>query len=378
MRRLVNTHAKTLHIAFVIAGLGAGGAERVVSLIADNWAVRGRRVTVIAFDDDEMPIFHPMGDGVRVVRLGIGPGEGRRTAGLLVSFRRLCALRKALAALEPDVTISFLTKVNVLTLLASLGTKRRVVVSERNNPRLQKLSRLWSFLLSHLHWRADAIVMQTRNSLECLDDAARKRASVIPNPIEIGSSLRLAPVDPMRTPRILAATGRLTWQKGFDMLIDAFAAVAAHHPDWTLVIWGEGDGRQALQSQIDQCAVADRICLAGNSGSPRGWLEQADAFVLSSRYEGFSNALAEAMAAGLPVVSFDCAYSPSDMIQTETNGLLVDNGDVAALAAALSRLFEDARLRARLGAAARETGNRLRPDMIVKRWDDMLEAIGVG
>ena len=130
-------HAKTLHIAFVIAGLGSGGAERVVSLIAGRWAMRGRRVVVIAFDDDQAPIFHPMGDAVRVVRLGINSGKGRRIAGLWASFRRLGALRKALAAHQPDVTISFLTKINVLTLLASLGTRRRVVVSERNNPRLQ-------------------------------------------------------------------------------------------------------------------------------------------------------------------------------------------------------------------------------------------------
>jgi len=375
-------HAKTLHIAFVIAGLGSGGAERVVSLIAGQWAMRGRRVMVIAFDDDQAPIFHPMGDAVRVVRLGINSGEGRRIAGLWASFRRLGALRKALAAHQPDVTISFLTKINVLTLLASLGTRRRVVVSERNNPRLQKLSRLWPFLLENLHWRADAIVMQTQGSLECLDDAARARASVIPNPVEIDFPSALPSSDHakplMRTPRLLAATGRLTWQKGFDMLIDAFAVIAPHHPDWTLVIWGEGEARDALQRQIGQLGLADRIRLAGNSSSPGEWLAQADAFVLSSRYEGFSNALAEAMAAGLPVVSFDCAYSPSDLIDNEINGLLVENGNVPALAAALSRLLGDAALRARLGAAARETGIRLRPDMIVKQWDDMLEAIGVG
>lgn len=373
----MNTAAKTPHIAFVIAGLGAGGAERVVTLIAGRWAMRGRRITVIAFDDVDAPVFHPMDDAVRMVRLGIGPGEGRRMAGLFVSFRRLHALRKALSALEPDVTISFLTKMNVLTLLASLGTGRRVVVSERNNPRLQKLSRLWPFLLARLHWRADAIVMQTRNSLECLGDAARKRARVIPNPIETGTLLRPSPRGSRQGPRLLAATGRLTWQKGFDMLIDAFAAVAARHPEWTLAIWGEGEERQALQSQICQRGLADRVRLAGNSSSPGEWLGQADAFVLSSRYEGFSNALAEAMAAGLPVVSFDCAYSPSDMIETESNGLLVDDGDVPALATALNRLLGDALLRTRLGVAARETGDRLRPDMIVKHWDDMLETIGI-
>lgn len=363
---------KPSHIALVVAGLGAGGAERVISLLTSDWAARGRIITIVAFDSPDAPIFHRLHPAVRVVRLGISAGGCKRLKGLRAVVRRYRALKETLGALKPDATISFLTKINVLTLLASLGTDRRVVVSERNNPRLQHASRLWTILLARLHWRADAIVMQTRKSCECIGTKARCRARVIPNPIEI------APViGPVRSSFVLSATGRLTWQKGFDMLIDAFAAIADRHPQWTLAIWGEGESRDALERQISDYGLSERVQLRGNSRSPGHWVGQSDAFVMSSRYEGFGNALGEAMAAGLPVVSFDCDYGPSEMIHHEHDGLLVPPDDVGGLAAALDRLLSDADLRARLGKAALATGTRFKPSAIIGQWDRMLTDLGV-
>lgn len=363
---------KPPHIVLVVAGLGAGGAERVISLLTGDWAARGRIVTIVAFDPRDAPIFHRLHPAVRVVRLGISPGGCKRLKGLWAVARRYRALKKTLGALEPDITISFLTKINVLTLLACLGTDRRVMVSERNNPRLQHASRLWTMLLARLHWRADAIVMQTRKSCECLGPKARARAHIIPNPIEI------APISgPARTSLTLSATGRLAWQKGFDMLIDAFATIADRHPQWTLAIWGEGEARDALERQIKGHRLSERVQLRGNSRSPGDWVGQSDAFVMSSRYEGFGNVLGEAMAAGLPVVSFDCDYGPSEMIHHGYDGLLVPPNDVAGLAAALDRLLRDAELRARLGQTALATGKRFKPSAIIGHWDRILAELGV-
>lgn len=358
-----------MHIAIVIAALGAGGAERVVSLLAGAWVARGHRVTLIAFDEKGAPVFHPLDPRVRLRRLGIvrGGGVAADAAALL---RRCRALRRELDMLRPDVTISFLTKINVLTLIASLGRDRRVIVSERNNPRLQRASRGWTLALAALHRRADAIVMQTRASLECLDPRARRRAVVIPNPITVGGLGHRS-----GGPLVLAATGRLTWQKGFDRLLDAFARIAGHHPEWKLVIWGEGEDRGLLEERVRDHGLTGRVEMPGNSGSPEEWVGQADAFVLSSRYEGFSNALGEAMAGGLPVAAFDCPYSPAELIHDGEDGLFVANGDVAALAEALDRLLGDAVLRDRLGKAARVSSARYRPDAIVAQWDALLASV---
>lgn len=359
----------TLHIALVIAGLSAGGAERVLSLIAGSWVERGHRITLIAFDAPTDPIFHAFDPRIELIRLNIPPTTIRWPRAF-AALRRYRALSRTLRRLKPDVTISFLTKINVLTLLAGLGNRRRLIVSERNNPRLQQADRTWTVLLARLLWRADAIVMQTEASLECLQGAARRRAHVIPNPIlaePIPGPSRLSPV--------IAATGRLTWQKGFDLLIDAFALIAPHHPHWILTIWGEGPDRAALEQRIASHGLSFRIRLPGTSRSPGEWLGQADAFVLSSRYEGFGNALGEAMAAGLPVVAFDCDYGPAEMIRHERDGLLVPAGDVAELAASLDRLLGDAALRTRLSGAARVSATRFEPNAIIARWDRLVEGV---
>lgn len=357
-----------LHIALVVAGLGAGGAERVISLLGSEWARRGHRITLIAFDTPDAPIYHALDPRIEVVRLGIAAGGGG-LGGVGASFRRLAALRKILDTLAPDVAIAFLTKISVLTLLANVVSHRPVIVSERNNPQLQRASRLWRLAFRWLAWRADAIVMQSRASIEAVPPSGRARAHVIPNPIAIGTRARM----PGRA-LTCAAVGRLTWQKGFDILIDAFGRAADRHPTCRLTIWGEGEERAMLQQQIDASGLAHRIMLAGNSASPEDWVAQADMFVLPSRFEGFPNVLGEAMAAGLPVIAFDCRYGPADMVRPGEDGLLVPAGDVAALAAALDRLLSDRDLRMRLGAAGRAVADRLRPSVIVAQWDGVLAA----
>ena len=240
-------------------------------------------------------------------------------------------------------------------------------MSERNNPQMQTSHSIWQVLLPLLHWRASAIVMQTRESLVLLKGNARKRAYVINNPIEAP-----APFAIRKGPLILAAVGRLTHQKGFDLLIKAFAAVAPSHPDWTLRIWGEGELRPVLERQVRDLGLEHRIELPGVSHSPAEWVRDANVFVLSSRYEGFGNALAEAAASGLAVVSFDCPFGPSDIIDHERTGLLVAPGDTNALSAALDRLMGDQPLRNRLGEAARDDMSRFAPDKIIAQWDALL------
>lgn len=355
-------------LAFVLAGLSAGGAERVLSLLSADWVERGRQVTVIAFDHDGDPIFHPLDPRVEVVRLNLPPAA-RNFRNVL---RRILALRRALRAARPNVTVSFLTKVNVLTLLASLGTKRRVIISERNNPRVQAADPLWNRLLARLQGRAESIVMQTEASLACLTPAARARATVIGNPI---AEWRDAP--PPRNTRVLAAAGRLTPQKGFDLLIEAFERVAPRHPEWRLRIWGEGELRPELERMVAERGLRDRVDLPGNSKGPAEWIRGAEAFVLSSRYEGFGNVLGEAMSAGLPAVSFACDFGPGVLIRDEVDGLLVPPGDVEALAAALDRLLGDEALRDRLGGAARASVARFAPERVVARWEEVLRGPAV-
>ncbi len=167
----------------------------------------------------------------------------------------------------------------------------------------------------------------------------------------------------------LGAVGRLTRQKGFDLLIEAFARIATRHPEWKLVIWGEGDDRKSLEALRDALDLRDRVELPGVTQRPGLWVETADVFVLSSRYEGWGIVLLEAMAAGLPVVSFACEWGPSDMVKHGEDGILVPSNNVDALAEALSRMLGDGELRSRLAANAEASAKRYLPERILSQWD---------
>jgi glycosyltransferase involved in cell wall biosynthesis len=170
----------------------------------------------------------------------------------------------------------------------------------------------------------------------------------------------------------MVAVGRLNEQKGFDLLLNAFAEIADKIPDWRLMIFGEGPDRATLEHQLSRLNLTDRAFLPGASATPSAWIAACDIFVLSSRYEGFPNVLAEAMGSGVAVVAFDCDFGPADMITDNSDGMLVPPENTSALAAALLRLATDEALCQRLGAAAALGAARFDPEQVNKSWIDLI------
>ncbi|HEU4974009.1 MAG TPA: glycosyltransferase family 4 protein [Baekduia sp.] len=173
---------------------------------------------------------------------------------------------------------------------------------------------------------------------------------------------------------VVVAAGRLTTQKGFDLLIDAFAAVVRVHPEWTLRIFGSGMSREELRQQIVQRELYNNVFLMGRTQHLGDELSQASIFAMSSRYEGFGMVIIEAMSKGVPVVSFDCPRGPGEIIDDGRDGLLVPEQDVNAMSAGLLRLIEDEPLRRRLGAAALQTARRYDVERIAVAWRELLAA----
>jgi glycosyltransferase involved in cell wall biosynthesis len=351
---------------FVVAGMGMGGAERVVSLLSAAWAERGWEVIVAAFDSPQDPVAHEFSETVELVRLGLEPGGGSRLRGLTATARRLLALRRLLRSRRPDIVISFLTKINVLTLLAAAGSGIPVVISERNNPAEQRAHPLWAWSWKLLAPRAAAIVLQTEAIRRRYPRAIAQRAQVIPNPVAIPRNIKR-----QHDGLVLAAVGRLTEQKGFDLLIHAFATLAGECPEWRLVIFGEGPQRPELERMVTHYDLTGRILLPGISANHGDWIGQADAFVLPSRFEGFPNVLVEAMLAGLPVVAFDCDFGPAEIVAHDVNGLLVPPGDVQELIVNLRNILKVSTLRDRLGDAARTSAAQFATERIVLKWDSL-------
>jgi len=154
-------------------------------------------------------------------------------------------------------------------------------------------------------------------------------------------------------------------------LLEAFVTLARKYYNWNLVILGEGPERRALETQVQAFGLDGRVFLPGRVGNVGEWYERADVYVMSSRFEGFPNALAEAMAHGLPAVSFDCDTGPRDIIRPEVDGLLVLPGNVDALTAALDRLMDDAALRAQFAARAVEVRERFSMERIAGMWEEL-------
>jgi glycosyltransferase involved in cell wall biosynthesis len=342
----------------VTAALGAGGAEKVLALLTRHSVDCGNQVTIVTFDAPDDPVYHPLPASVRLVRLALP------ATGVGATARRILALRRVVRQERAHVVLSFLTKINVLTLVATAGLKVPVIVAERNNPNKQRAHPAWSLMLWAAYLRASAIICQTAASVRCIPAHSRSRVTVIPNPV---TPSRFKP--PSGAPRRVVAVGRLSEQKGFDLLIDAFRKIAGRQPDWHLEIWGEGPDRAKLEKQVRRLDLQDRISLPGLSNKPGEWVERASAFVLSSRYEGFANVLGEAMAAGLPAISFDCDYGPADMISSGRDGLLVPPGDVDALADCMERIMHDEALRRRLGENAKFIVEQFSSDRIIGLWD---------
>ena len=361
-----------MRVTLVIPSLWGGGAERVLSVLANGWVEQGDDVSILIFEPTGAPTY-PIYPQVRVRYLDLVRRSHNLWEGLTQNFRRLRVLRRAIRESRPDIIVSFMSQTNVLTLLATRGLRSAVIISERTSPRRQAVGRLWRALRRLSYPLADALVCPTRSGLAGFQAIARVRGATIPNPVEV-------PADRVRqrgsrAGNLLIAMGRLIPEKGFDLLLEAFARVGCRHPDWSLTIIGQGVLRSQLEEQSRGLKIAEKVHFAGHLADPFPLLCAGDLFVLSSRFEGFPMALAEAMACGLPVVSFDCPDGPREIIRSGIDGVLVPPEDVDALAAAMDRLMSDGEERARLAANALDVTTRFSKETVLSQWRQLFNEL---
>jgi glycosyltransferase involved in cell wall biosynthesis len=260
-------------------------------------------------------------------------------------------------------------------------------VEEHNDPAHERVGRPWGTLRRLAYRRASAVVTLTEQALAYFDPPIKRRGWVIPNPVVLPAgagvdrdhepSTSVAGLPAGADPTIISM-GRLVPQKGFDLLLDAFSRVDPVRHGWTLEIRGEGPGREELEGLRDRLGLANVVRMPGVTDQPAAVLGRAGLFVLSSRYEGFPTVLGEAMAIGLPVISFDCPTGPREMIRDGVDGILVPAGDVVALAEAIRDLLDDGDRRTSLAARAPEIVDRFGLERIRGRWDRLFADVTAG
>lgn len=329
-----------MRILFLVNTLDHGGAERVAALLASGWVESGHQVTM-------MPTFHGAAHDSAFVldeRVTIAPLADRlpKRANWL---HKATALHHEIRMGRHDVVCSFLTNVNVLAVAAATGTATPVIASERTYPPLAPNPAAIKLARRALYPKASRVVMQTKQGLGWLSRTIpAARGVVVPNPLQLPlvSKPPQLPVDRTvsATRKILLAVGRLHPHKRFTWLVEQFARIANDFPGWDLVILGEGGERPLLESRIDSLGLAGRIVLPGMAGNLDDWYRRADAFALVSAFEGFPNALAEAVGYSIKVLAVDCPTGPSDLVNDGTNGvLLARNADGNDLGDGLRRLL---------------------------------------
>jgi glycosyltransferase involved in cell wall biosynthesis len=324
--------------------------------------------------------FYPLHPAVTRITLNMARESKTTRAALVNNLRRIHALRRTLGTVKPDIALGMMSSANIILALAAARLPGLATLgAERTYPPRLALDRPWEFLRAHVYHQLDSVVAQTDESATWLRRHTHaRRVDVIPN-----AAHRLSPFDVPRLtarpagkrPHTLLAVGRLEAVKGFDLLLTVFSRLAGRFSDWQLVIVGDGSQREALQLQLAALGLEGRVTLPGRSANVTQWYQISDLYVMTSRYEGFPNALCEAMAYGLPAVSFDCDTGPRDIIRHDVDGLLVPVEDVAALESALSRMMGDAELRETYSARASEVSERFSQERIYGLWETLFKEL---
>lgn len=359
-----------MRVLFLVGSLRMGGAERVVSRLANYWAENGQDVCVATIRE-EASDFYRLDDRVNRVAFNLGYSVRHKHQRYIKYARTILATAKVIRQFKPDVVISFVTGMNFRALAVKPFFSMPFIISERTNPDKQKISARGVQIRRLIYGYADKVVFVSAGVMNAYPWLPEHKKVVIYNP-----AISLPPADGNRhVEKSIAALGRLHPVKGHDLLIRAFETIAGQHPDWSLRIFGEGEFRDKLEQQIATSPVGGRIVLEGFTRSPEISLRSAGIFVLSSRHEGFPNALVEAMSMGLPCISFDCPYGPAELITHGKNGLLVPPGDVPALASALDTMIRDTKARNAMAAEAATVAKKLEIGAIAKEWEDLVHAL---
>ena len=375
-----------MKLVYIFSSFAAKGGTERIFCDKMNWLaeVAGYEIVFVTYEQGNHPFAYPLSNKIRHVDLN----TRFFTTGTMSLLKRIRfkftmprlfkhRLRQLLDEIQPNLVISTTYALPLFREILS-QPYRHVVESH------VCYGRLLQFIFTHIPWldrkisqhllkmlkRCEKVVVLTHKDAACWKgyDNIEVIHNVVTNyPEKI--------TDVVDRPKRIIAVGRLHAQKGFDLLIQSWQLIAARHPDWQLVVYGHGGDLQKLQQQLEKAGLTSSMTFAGATDNIYKEYQNSAFYVMSSRYEGWGLVLVEAMSCGLPCVSFDCPYGPSDIIRDGEDGFLVENGNIQQLAEKMELLINNKELRERLGVRARLNAARFTSDNIMPQWTKLFDTI---
>ena len=356
-----------MKVLFYISTIRGGGAARVMVNIANGLASNGHEVIFVT----NFPANHEYELDGRIDRHILEAEESRSNA-LVKNLTRIKALKKIIRKNDPDVSIAFMRENNFRLMFASKGLRTKTVVSVRNDPAKEYPSKFSKMLAEYLYKKADGIVFQTEDAKKAFSSRVQEKSCIIFNQVDE----KFFDDNPARGDYI-AACGRLSKQKNYPMMLRGFAASVKTHPDEHLKIYGEGNLKEEMEGLARELGIQENVEFMGFSTDMKSVYKNAKLLVMTSDYEGMPNAVLEALASSVPVISTDCPCGgPKMIIEEGKNGYLVrtrDSEDFTAKLNAFLDLSDEQNRDMRNNAF--QTGQKFSPPVILKDWTDMLGRI---
>lgn len=356
-----------IHIALVTHSLGAGGAERVIVQLLNNFAKNKVKCTLIKLYD--YPDYYEIDNSVEVYTIYCKSSKSK----IIDRINRYWKLRKKVIGINPDVVLSIPEIVGIYVIASLIGTKFPVVVSERNNPWVIPHNRISRFLRPLLYSISSGVICQTNTAKSFFSKKIQNKCVVLPNPLDLQ---RIPDPHCGKRRKMVVGAGRLEEQKNFFLLIRAFEQFIQSYPDYKLVIYGEGNLRNEIEEYASKKLPNDSFHFPGNNSDLLNSIKDAEMFVLSSNYEGVPNVLIEAMALGMPVISTDCPPGgPAELIRNGENGYLVPVNDDLAMLNSMLKIVQNPECSTQMGNNATLVKEKYEAQAISGLWLQYLTGV---
>jgi GalNAc-alpha-(1->4)-GalNAc-alpha-(1->3)-diNAcBac-PP-undecaprenol alpha-1,4-N-acetyl-D-galactosaminyltransferase len=364
------SHLKKKKIAFVIPGLEPGGAERVVSTLANELCNTYEIIVITLWDVEPFYYLH---NNINHIKCANRPLISKNVfQALHNNFYLLKRLKTIFKDNEIDLTIGFTTTANILAIIASKSKKIPCIISERSNPNIKVLGKIWTYLRKTNYKKADFIVVQTKQNLSYFSKfTTKKKLTILPNPLS--SELISNKKRNTSKENIVLSVGRLDKNKSQDLLIRAFSNI--NTDGWRLIFVGEGLEKHNYINLTKSLELESKVSFVGNSTKVYDYYNSSKIFAFTSQSEGFPNVLIEAMYFELPCISTNCPSGPSEIINEGSNGFLIPVNDQNSLEKKLSLLMSSEDLRKNIGENAYLNAKEYQTENIVKRWDKIIQKL---